>query len=422
MRRLGIVGVLVFAAAALAVSCGRKGGEAKGKVRLWHIQVSGPTKDVVERAVARVQARHPDVEIESVGYKNDAFKTKLRLAMESGDPPDVFHTWGGGGLQEWVDSERILDLTSLFPSGPAVSYNPRAVEFCLAHRPNESGEGSLHALPADITAVVFWYNREIFETQGLNTPKTWAEFKQVCRKLKAVGVTPVSLGNSQKWPGCFYFIYFATRLGGMRPFGEGKYGAPSFVAAGDRIRELVDMKVFSRGFNGVRYDDSRREFFTGGAAMTLMGSWILSHARKEAPEFLKKMDCFAFPSVEGGAGEAGGAGTVVGGMNAGSAVSSACKKSEVAVDLATELTGRQAAEEWAAAGRIPARTDVDLSGVDQATGSLIKIMNSADAIQLYYDQALPSALAQLHKETTQAIFAGTMTGAEAAKKMADAAE
>jgi len=412
VRAMAALAALVLVVTIAA--CGRKGG-AKPTVRLWHIQVSGPTKEVVERAVARVQERHPEVTIEAVGFKNDPFKTKLRLAMESGDPPDVFHTWGGGGLQELVHAQKVLALDD---AGDLSVYNARALEFCLACPPSSDALVTC-ALPADITAVVFWYNRELFESQGLQPPATYAEFRTVCRKLKDAGITPVSLGNAQKWPGCFYFIYLATRLGASQPFAEGKYDAPSFIAAGDRIRELVDAKVFNRGFNGIKYDASRREFFGGSAAMTLMGSWILSHARAEAPEFLPKMDCFAFPAMAGGEGAAK---TVVGGMNAGYAVSASTRNKDVAVDLVKELTGKQAAEEWARTGRIPARTDVDLAGVDRATKSLVKIMAEADFIQLYYDQALPSELARVHKETAQALFAGTMTGAEAAAEMVAAAK
>ncbi len=399
----------------VVIGCGRKGGDgAKPAVKLWHIQVSGPTKDAVEAAVARVQARHPEVDIQAVGFKNDSYKTKLRLAME-GAPPDVFHTWGGGGLAEYVDRGKVLDLSGDLDGDELRGYNPRALSFCrLPLDGSDEKPLGLYALPADITAVVVWYNREIFELQELAVPKTWADFEKACARLKAVKITPVSLGNSQKWPGCFYYMYFATRLGGMEPFASERYGDASFVAAGDRIRSMVSDGHFNRGLNGIGYDISRREFFTGKAAMTLMGSWILSHARSEAPEFLPKMGCFAFPAIAGGQGKPR---TVIGGMNAGYAVSSSTASRAVAVELARELTGLQAAKEWAAAGRIPGRVDVALGEVDAPTASLMKVLGSADAIQLYYDQALPPGLASVHKDTVQGLFAETMTGAEVAAKM-----
>jgi len=335
--------------------------------------------------------------------------------MSGDSPPDVFHTWGGGALEEFVSAGKVMELPAEEAKTP---WNRSALGFCECRRPGRAGgEKVLYALPADITAVVFWYNTELFEMRGFSPPRTELELKDLCLRLKESELTPIALGNSDKWPGCFFFMYFAARLGGLEPFAARRYDDPSFVAAGDRVAEMVKLDVFTRGANGVNYDGARREFLSGRAAMILMGSWILSHARAEAPEFVGKMDCFAFPAVEGGKGSAS---TVVGGMNAGYAVSSSCKHREAALDLIRELTGAQAAREWAATGRVPARTDADLSGADRPTRSLVSILNSADAVQLYYDQALPPALAVVHKETVQAIFAGEMSGEQAAKKMAEA--
>ena len=35
------------------------------------------------------------------------------------------------------------------------------------------------------------YNKEIFEEQGLSVPKTYAEFKDICLKLKDAGINPI---------------------------------------------------------------------------------------------------------------------------------------------------------------------------------------------------------------------------------------
>ena len=75
--------------------------------------------------------------------------------------------------------------------------NPAALEFCRS-------AAKLWALPADVAAVVLWYNREIFAEHGVGPPATYAEFVATCEKLKAAGVTPLALGNSDCWPGAFY--------------------------------------------------------------------------------------------------------------------------------------------------------------------------------------------------------------------------
>ncbi len=420
-RGLMALAALIFAVAVLLAVFGVPEGEPAGgpdadaaaKLRFWHIQVSGPTKDAVEAAVARFQDAHPGTAVEAVGFKNDPYKTKLRIAMTSGAPPDVFHTWGGGLLAEYASAGKVAALGD--PASAGAGFHRRVLAFCTA-QPSDGGSEQLYALPADVTAVVFWYNKALFAEHGIDPPATWEAFETACRRFKTAGVTPLALGNAQSWPGCFYFIYLATRFGGTAPFAQGDYDHPCFVSAGERIQALVDGGFFSPGFNGMKYDGARREFFQGRAAMTLMGSWIISHCRNEAPDFLPQMDCFAFPVLATGPED--GQSVVVGGMNAGYAVSASSEHPDLARALARALTGPEAATDWAAAGRIPARGGDDIAAGARVVRSLARILKGASGIQLYYDQALPSALAALHKETTQALFAGELRPAEAAEKMA----
>jgi len=382
----------------------------------WHIQTKGETKAAIDAAVARFTKSHPDVSVEVAAFENDAFKKKLAVAMAAGSPPDVFYTWGGGVLAADAAAGRVLDLTDRVDAAHLATLNAAALEFCRS-------EGRLYALPADVAAVAFWYNKEIFREHGLEPPKTYAGLLAACAKLKAVGVAPIALGNKDKWPGAFFFSYFALRLGGPEPFARAaarKEGAtfehPSFVEAGRGVQGLVERGYLTKGVNSTDYTRMRQLFFNGEAAMMLMGSFVLGNARKEAPEgFLEKMGCFPFPTVPGGKGEAS---LVLGGVNAGYAIARGCRHPDAAVALVTELTGAAAAEAWARTGRIPAlapeRARALLPPESQA---IADVLGRARAIQLYYDQALPPELGEVHKTTTQGLFAGTKTPAEAARLM-----
>ena len=43
-------------------------------------------------------AAHPNVKINITVLENEAFKTKLATAMQAGDVPDLFQSWGGGTM------------------------------------------------------------------------------------------------------------------------------------------------------------------------------------------------------------------------------------------------------------------------------------------------------------------------------------
>ena len=48
---------------------------------------------------------------------------------------------------------------------------------------------------------------------------------------------------------------------------------------------------------------------------------------------------------------------------------------------------------------------------------VMKVVNEAKSVQLWYDQELPPALAEVHKETTQQLFGLSITQEEAVAKM-----
>jgi len=431
MRYLRIPAALLLLGGLLAPTPA-PAGEGR-PVTFWHIQNYKPTKPVVEAARERAVRRHPEFRYAPAeAIRNDTFKQKLNTAMAGGNPPDIFHTWGGGVLAEFVRAEKVLDLTERLDEGSLSRFRPEALEFCRV-------EERLRALPADMSLAVFWYNKDIFREHGVEPPETFAELLDACRKLRAAGVTPIALGNKPQWPGAFFFVYLATRIGPPGYFEKAVRGEEGcslsgepFVRAGKLLQELVKARAFSQGYQSDDYAMSRAEFFQGRAAMTLMGTWLLAHAKEEAKEMLEagSLGVFPFPEVAGGEGDPT---VVVGGINAAYAVSSSCPSPEAAVALLEELTSDETSAAWEETGRFSAllwtgneeaaRREERLAIAFPSRAEAARILRAAGSLQLYYDQALPPRLAELHKQTTQGLLMehNPLSPEEAARQMEAAA-
>lgn len=386
------------------------------RIAFWHIQTSSATRQVVEDAVGRFEGEHKDVAVVTAAFKNDPFKQKLSQATASGKAPDVFHTWGGGVLKSFVSKKQVTDLTSAVEADNLTRrILPAALEFGTI-------DGKIYAVPTDVAVVVMWYNREMFRKHGVRVPQTFEELTSACVKLRRAGVVPIALGNKDKWPGAFYFIYLATRIGGAKPFADaagrtpgGTFEHPAFVAAGRKLQQLVGLRAFNQGVNVLAYDEARELFVNEKAAMMLMGTWILADLKSDAPQLLDKLGCFAFPAVTGGRGKPD---VIVGGINAAYAVSSRCRFPQDAFGLLKELVSDTTATKWAKTGRIPAlRAEVASGMLEEHTLKAARLLYGASEIQLYYDQYLPPKLGELHKSTTQSLIAGTMTPEAAAGRM-----
>ncbi len=389
-------------------------GEKK-ELEFWYID-SGEKEKVYLEAVERFKEKHPDVEVKTLQIPNDAYKQKFSVAMSGDQAPDVFHSWGGGWLKNFVDQGKVLDLTG---ETDTAHFNELALK-------NSTYDGKIYGLPLSLSIDVVFYNKEIFEKYNLTPPKTYEEWLTIIDTLNKNNVIPIALANQTKWPGAYYLMNFASRIAGPELFesalnrgGKG-FDDPAYVQAGKYIQEMVDRNAFNSGFNGVPYDEGqgRQLLYSGQAAMMDMTISFLNNVRQEAPEFEEKLDFFLFPTVPGGKGDTTHVGAATG------PVWSVAKNSEhpdLATELVKELTSTETAQNYT--DRTGSLTGVkDIEPADEFTKRFYEVVQNATHLQMPYDQTLPPELAELHKETTQAIFGKDMTPEEAAKKMEEKAK
>ena len=264
-------------------------------------------------------AAHPNVKINVNVNENEAFKAKLATDLAGGNVPDLFQSWGGGGMGEQVDAGLLKDITSDLACKDQI--NPGALGLYAK-------DGKQYGAPFDLGMVGFWYNKAQFATAGITTPPaTWDEFLTDVGKLKDAGITPIALGGKDKWPGMFWWAYLALRAGGSEAMqnavATGDWSGPAFVQAGTELKKLVDLKPFQEGFLAAPWDGAGGQAATmanGKAAMQLMGQWAPGTMNANSPDqkgIGDDLGWFPFPSLAGGAGApddafGGGNGFVVG--------------------------------------------------------------------------------------------------------------
>ena len=70
----------------------------KVTINWWHISTKDPGLSFWPKLANEYMASHPNVNIQITVLENEAFKTKLTTVMQSGNPPDIFQSWGGGDM------------------------------------------------------------------------------------------------------------------------------------------------------------------------------------------------------------------------------------------------------------------------------------------------------------------------------------
>jgi raffinose/stachyose/melibiose transport system substrate-binding protein len=391
-------------------------------INWWHISTAEDHKALFQKFADDYMAAHPNVDIQITVLENEAFKTKLTTVMQSGEPPDIFQSWGGGVMNDYANAGLLQDITPALDADGGAWRNTFATGALGVY----SYQGKNYGVPWDMGMIGFWYNKDLFAQAGIaNPPTTWTEFLDDVKALKAAGITPIALGEGDKWPGMHMWAYLVTRLGGKANFEAaynrtGSFTDAPFVEAGNKLQELIALEPFQDGFLGATYGDEATAMGNGKAAMELMGQWAPAVEKDNSADkngIGDKLGFFPFPMVEGGKGDPADA---VGGGN-GFAIGKNAPPE--AVDFVKFMTS---AENQAALAKIGVAIPVVKGGEVGLSDPLMitvqKTFAQAQYFQLYYDQALPAAMGSVVNDSTQGIFAGTLTPEQAAQAIEDSAK
>lgn len=416
IRRGGALIVAVTAVVALAAACsgggGDGGGNNGGSVTLtwWHNATSDPGKSEWKKVADSFHASHPNVSFTIVPMQNEQFTTKVPLALQSDDPPDIFQQWGGGAEATQAQSGKLMDI-SQGVSGWIDKLGPGAKGWQV--------DGKWYGVPYDYHIVGYWYRKDLFKQAGITTPPaTMDEFNADVAKLKAAGIVPVAIGSKDKWPDAFYYEYFVLRECPKdtvtSAIAKVDFSAPCFTKAAGDLKAFLGTKPFQKGFLGTSSQQgagsSAGMVANGKAAMELQGDWEMSvmPALASDPNFASKLGWFPFPSVPGGGGDqhAGlGGGD---GFSCTSQATSACPqflKYITSADVQRQLVKAKAAT-------LPANPEANDALSSPTMKDVLSYLQKTEYNQLYFDQALPTAAGQALNDAVANFFAGQGSAAD----------
>lgn len=404
--------VMLFCLAACEKKEAQKAA-AQETVTWWHIGTAANDRAMNQGFADEFMKLHPEVTIEITVLENEAFKSKLTTVMQSGNPPDVFQTWGGGVLSEYARAGLTRDITSFVKGTPwGDSMAPGVWEVYTT-------DGKVYAVPNDAGGITFWYNKDILAQVGYNSfPTDWDDFIVMMQKIKAAGYIPIALGGGDKWPAMHMWSYLALRLGGPQLFQDtfsGKntkgFEDPMFIKAGQMLVDLAALEPFQDGYLGATYNDEAALVGNGQAAMELMGQWAPNVQKDNSTSkegIGDKLAAATFPAIKGGKGSAS---EVIGG---GGGYALGRDASDAAVEFVKFLTNKENMITVAETSGILVTTKGAEVGIKDPNAKMVKaLVDECTFFQLYLDQFLSPASGAVVNDAVQTMLAGTATPAEA---------
>lgn len=392
------------------------------KITLWDIATEDPANTIQQGAVDRFMKDHPNVKVETTHIQNDTYKQKLVVAMSSGQCPNMYIHWGGGPMNEYIDSGFAVPITELMNK-----YNK--VPFLKAAIAQSTYKGEIYAVPySSLAGSGIYYNKTIFQKLGLQVPQTLAELEKACDTLKKNGYIPFSLANQNKWTGSMYFMYLAARYGGVEEFnaavdGTGSFTSPAFKFAAETIQKWIKAGYFPDGVNSINADDGqdRQLMYKEEAAMMLHGTWQSSSMKNDNAEwYTANIGYFAFPKLDGSKADQ----SIVVGTSIGNGFNFNTGDDKDLLNacfiLATQYYNDDTyCKAQLDSGSIPSIEGMGDSLTDPCMQQVWKDFSNASNVQLWYDQYLPPEVGEVHKNTCQEIFGLTKTPDQANQELQD---
>ena len=289
--------------------------------------------DILKPILADFEKENPNIKIDFMHIPQNYFQ-KIHLLFASNTAPDVIFI-NNLYLPIYANANLLEEQTI-----PQNIYYPQALQAL-------SWKGKLYAVPRDVSNLVVFYNKDLFNKRHIQYPNsdwTYSDFLKTAQKLTFDGVFGVSFEEDP----LFYLPYLMSNGGGILPNEINQKGSQdglNFYADLRKKYHVAPLKSESASATMAQM------FLQQKIGMYISGRWMVPKLREEA-QF--DWDIAQFPK--------GTVGSVVQLDASGWAISKSSTHKQEAQKLVNFLSSKENSEKFTTSGLIvPARIDVSNS-------------------------------------------------------------
>lgn len=269
---------------------------AKSEINFALLVVNGEQRNAYVELVRKFERHYPSIKVNIQGIEQESYKKHVEFWLKADSRSDVIFWFGGRRLNEFVRQgliEPIDDLWEHYQWDKNITASARSAAAI---------DGKTYGLPIHYYNWGIYFNKALFTKYNLSEPQTWEEFLFICERLKAEGITPITLGSKDDWPVAGWFDYLNLRLNGLGFHQALTRGEVSYLDG--RIRnvfnylgQLVEKGYFLESHADKSWKAALPYLYRDMAGMLLMGNFWTS----QIPDTLsEKFSLFRFPQlVEG---------------------------------------------------------------------------------------------------------------------------
>lgn len=258
---------------------------------------NGGWEDVINDFNAKSAETGVKIEVEKVAG-GDQGNQIIKSRYAAGEMPDLQLYYNANSAAIDLGRESFIEIGGDWVN----NYDADIIESKAC-----SADGKVYGAPFGAVGVDgMYYNKKVFEKEGIAIPNNWDELLTACEKLKAAGITPVYLSGKDPWTlqimGIDAFERETKSGKSMNEIMEeintnkAKYADQElFIDGLAKMKELVDKKYVNETFLSDTYDNAQEALVNGTAAMYPMATWVSGELTKKYPDKLNDLGAFPIP-------------------------------------------------------------------------------------------------------------------------------
>ena len=375
-------------------------------LKLWCIATeSDANRPAYLQAIADYEAAHPDVKIEMEAFENESYKTKIKAAMIGGDAedlPDIFFSWSGAFLGEFVNAGKVQCLDENFKA-----YADKLPESMMS---TTTYDGKHFGIPTTFNIVAMYANMDMLAEVGWDhVPQTYEDLVACCDALVAAGKIPFGCAGKETWCVTEYLEPIIIKSIGYEALnkifaGEASWNDPDIAKSVDVLQEMINKGYFDPAGIALGNDEVKANFLAGKTAFYQNGSWNTG----EVANASFKAGVGLFPLMNA---ERSSYNQTIGGPSDVLAVCSASKNAELAAEVAVELGKEICHYNFLNAVGMPAwAVDYDTSSLPELLVEIGALVNSCEGLVLFGDTAMAADPAQVYLDYVSQVYGGAING------------
>lgn len=268
-------------------------GGDKIVLRLWSFH-QAMEYDFWQWLAKEYEKEHPQIEIRVEYVSSDDYfsSTRLLSALASGQGPDIFFV-SPATIKRFVEADYLYPLTDYFTPEIRSDFNPVALDSVTV-------ANHIYAVPFETELLGLFYNKDMFESHGLQPPKTWDDMMKAARILKSPGVTGLTIETYDGVFQNFSWLPFLWQTGSDLLSEDGR----SSALTGSRAQSMYSFfrSMVEQGLINLRPSRPTTDIgilASGETAMQVSGSWNIRMLETEFKD--QPIGVVPLPLPEGGA-------------------------------------------------------------------------------------------------------------------------